>query len=788
MTTNNQPGAVDPPPPPYTETDIFSVSGSGGARSRRADSSAAGGDDAASAQSDVVLTPPETPASAYHPNFAGPESDDLLATSSSAQAYFESRPAPLIRLDSEESLIHQVVVGRASSPANFPYQPEWAARDVTVQDWQTFVNHLIPHHAASSSSRTEDRKLRTEGSAEDEHDDDDRSQTLGRDEAGEETEHEPEKERQWRQNATRAVAEWNDGFFAPRGITIFLQLSPPSPAAAAAATSDPHVPGAWDTAFDYSDGQQGAQRGVPGGGGLRFGPFGPFGPFGGPDNNRNSDTGGRRGGGRGRGGFHFGGITVEGDRVSIGNALHVDRNGVRVGGINVPIGGGGPPGHHGNRGFGGMRGFGGPPPPGFSPFGGSGPFGGGRGGGWGGRGGGECGPRGRGRDRGRHHNHNRERSSSSSSSSSSASSRSSASVESVGSLPAYDELRDGQLPATREALRRWLEHPEQPATKEGVREAKARIKAAKSEEKLALSAAAGPSTRTDDAAALRREVKSLMQEWKALKKRQRKAARQAKKERKAARRRARRERREGKREAKRERREARRRGRRGRHEEPAPGMFGPHGLWGPNAPHPWAPGAVPGFGRFPGAPPAPPAPHAPHAPPPPPGFGPPIVGGLFGRGGFFDRFGGAGYPPRGPGGFPDGRRSAPPPGAWPAEQEHGVESGGQNQGSSDRRPSAETGPHRSSGVKYAAAEDLRREIEGKEEELWRLHEEISREDAGRDEKKTGTGDEKVQSESARRAREVESEIENLGRALERVRMEADAEFARELAELELAMG
>ncbi|KAJ9157150.1 hypothetical protein NKR19_g3818 [Coniochaeta hoffmannii] len=831
---NTNPGADHPPPPPYTETDIFSVSG--GARSHRASSSAA------SAHSDdaIVLTPPETPASTYQPHFAAPNPEGDSLTTSSAQAYFESRPAPLIRLDPEESLIHEVSVSRDSRQADFPYQPEWAARDVGVQDWQTFVNHLIPHHAERSGpAAAVDEKLRTEGGSHVD-DDDARSQTLDN-----ESMHEPaaetEKEPEWRLNATATVAEWNDGFFAPRGITIFLHLSPP-PAGGAAAT-EPHVPGAWDAAFDAAPGDA-ARGGRPG----RFGRFRSSGN-GGDDNSNNNNNQPRRG-------FSFGGITVDGDRVSIGNALHVDRNGVRVGGINVPL-----PGQH-NHAFGGMRGYGGPPPPGFGPWGpfgreggpfgreggpfgrdggpfgrggpfglGGGPFGPGRGEHCGGRGG-------RGRSRGRHGGRRRDTSTSSSSSSSSSSSTSSDSVQSVGSLPPYEDLRDSQLPVTKEFLQRWLEHPDQPVTKESVKQMKEKIKAAKNDAS-ASAFQAGPSSAAPqfDRVALRKEVKAMMAEWRTLKKTQRKLARQAKKERRAAKKQAKRERREGKRQVRKERREARRQDRRGgwdrgerdEGEDSGPGRrghgHGHHGRHGGHGGHGHGPPGFHGHGMVPPvamptphAPPAPPAvpatpnPPAPPAPPVMPGFGrsgfptepagpfpiptgaghpfgppapggPPPRGGLFGRGSFFDRFGGQGFRGGPPGYFPfdnSGPFGVPPPapGAWPSDK--GQEAGVQT------RAGETAGPHRGSSARYAAAEELEREIERKEKELWALHERIAREDEeGRGQ---GKGDEKVVSENARKAREVEAEVKEMGRRLERVRIEADAEFARELAELEVAMG
>ncbi|KAB5525634.1 hypothetical protein GE09DRAFT_476908 [Coniochaeta sp. 2T2.1] len=836
------PATADPPPPPYTETDIFSVSGgSRPARSHRASTSSAASTHTATddGENNIIYTPPETPVSvSYAPYFSGPPpaADLDNQTVSSAQAYFESRPAPPAAFDLEgegalqDSLIHSVVVKRESKAEDFPYQEGWRARDVTETDWMTFVNHLIPHHIESAG----ERKMRTEGGARqedkgkevvdgEEEDEDARSATMDF-----EPEVGTEKVPEWRQNATDAIREWNDGFFAPRGITIFLQLSP----AAGGADNSPHVPGAWDTSFDSTAAGEGGRRG-------RGGWFQGFDPTrsAGRDNENNGP----------RRGFSFGGITVDGDNhsLSVGNMVHVDRNGVRVGGLHIPAGG-----PH-NHAFSGMRGFGCPPqpPPGFTPWGpfGRGEFGAGRG-----RGGDECGGRGRGRSRGRHGG-GRHRSSSSSSSTSSSSSSSSDSVESVGSLPAYEDLKDSQLPVTKDFLQNWLNHPDQPVTKDSVKALKAQIKAAKNDAKDAGPSSFAPSF---DKVALRREVKAMMQEWKNLKKQQRKMARQEKKERRAARRAAKRERRDEKREARKGRREARRQGRRGgrnrdRGEEHAHdhhghghghgshGGPGSHGRHGPNVAFPWGP-PPPGFPAMhdpanpnPMAPnpampnPLFPTPPAPGAIPSPPGgfptgpFGHPLAGGrgpfgggprssgrrgfgsrgcppggggpcggrggLFGRGGFFDLLGGSGpsFPPSR--GGPPGYSGPPAPGAWPGQDSFADDDDNEEYEArhGTPRPSG-PGPHRASSAKYAAAEDLAAKIEEKENELVGLHEDIARED---EEKNGGWGgNEKVLSAKAQKARAVEQTIEELGRQLERARMEADAEFARELAELEVTRG
>ena len=87
------------------------------------------------------------------------------------------------------------------------------------------------------------------------------------------------------------------------------------------------------------------------------------------------------------------------------------------------------------------------------------------------------------RGRGAHihgrHGRQRGRSSSSSSESSTSGSSSSDSDSSLGSLPDYDDLKDQQLSIARQSLMDWLNHPDQPITRESVHNVRQEIKIAK---------------------------------------------------------------------------------------------------------------------------------------------------------------------------------------------------------------------------------------------------------------------------------------------------------------------
>ncbi|KAK4033873.1 hypothetical protein C8A01DRAFT_19256, partial [Parachaetomium inaequale] len=337
----------DVPPPPYTETDVFSTSGR--------DAHVA---DDTSSTGDVIYTPPLTPRSSHQSNFAG-EVDH--GVSSAAVAYFEARPAP--PLSSQPHIIHSITLAAHSTPDSLPYPRDLAARDVRLVDWQTFTNYLMPYHSTATNEQIIDRKLRAEAMTattnpnnnNNNNNDDARSQSSGRSHA------EAHLNRirspvdvdvvDRRHSVETTVREWNDGFFAPRRITIRVDLEPTTTSNSSNShnrglndiSPDPlpektPMPGAWDTSFDQPAPDTTTREGARsrgffathfGGGGGRGGREGRGG--------HHSDAGrGRDGGGRGGGGgFRFAGINVDGERVSIGNTFVADgRTGsLRIGGI-----------------------------------------------------------------------------------------------------------------------------------------------------------------------------------------------------------------------------------------------------------------------------------------------------------------------------------------------------------------------------------------------------------------------------------------------------------------------
>lgn len=729
---------ADLPPPPYTETDIYSTSSGENPLSPNPNSTPHHHRRESSASTidhEPIYTPPETPRSSPADILSPPP-----ATFVSASSYFDSRPAPpgLTAILSVTGIprltlpLPDVVV--ANHGTDMPYPASHLAdRDVTAEDWLTFGNYLRPHPAPDA----DDEKGKGKGKA--------------------------ELEPPSPAHVEATLAEWNAGFFGPRGVNFVQRHEQPVMSRFpldGEEGGEHRVPGAWDAAFDGP--AAAGPAGPSAGPGSRFNPFG-----GGP-------------------GIRFGGIRIDGDRVSIGERFVADRNGLRMGGVvadgngisvnGQPMFGGPPPGPMGgargppgagcgrggwggHRGahWGGRGGWGGPPGGGpCGPGGGGFGFGfGGRGrGGWPGRGGGgegEEGGRGRGRwrGRGRHGPGGRERSDSVSSA---ASSSSSSSESSVGSLPEYDDLRDAQLPVAKQYLEEWLHHPDQPITKERIREAREQLKAAKN----------APSTAASDPKAMKKEVKALLKEWKALKKQQSRSRREVRRERRQQRKDERRERRNVRRDMRR----AERDFRRGGHHHHAGGPPGgaafpfappfPHMGGGPPMPPP--PGGVPG--AFPFAPPVPPVPHMGGGPPQPP-IGP--FGHLFGR---WSRAGLADVPgPMPRGGPPMGPNvMGRTPGAWP-DQFYGVDG---------------DDAHRASLAKYKAVRDLEAKIAGKESELIGVHEAITLEEEKRHAGGKGGRDEKGQSKLETEAVTLENEIEALSRSMNQLRTEADEEFVKEM--------
>lgn len=679
------------PPPPYSETwtEAASVAGAVG----HSPIIGTGSDDASlatpatttapsttSAQSssggNVIYTPPDTPTPELQHTAVPTGIHVRHQRDPSAQAYFDSRPVVLSAVsdgwlskssaeggfkDDADSThnnnnnintnhhvnIH-VRVSDTTTPADLPFPSVLSAatttsgvsnvsgssrHDITEQDWQTFVNFLIPDHVVRSNAGLISRKIQDENgnTSYHGHNNDGNSTSNSPCSGGRQGELTQAQLDQIRSAfpdhalaergrvARDAVWEWNDGFFAPRGVRICLKVAetPTVPAAAAGKREDglgretmpgSHALHSRDTAAPVQ-GQQcpssGSRPGSGSGSGFGFGSS-RWNPF-----NQSPQA------------LRLGPVRIEGNRVSIGNSFEADKSGVRWNGISLEDmlaqqGLGSLPGlssasrgggarHPGPAAWGGRGSF-----PG-GPFGG-GPFDRGRGGG--GRGGWGWSEHGQ-QHQHQHHshqhdhhgaggvpNHDQHRSQSrashgstdddSESVASSTSSTSSHSAPSIGSLPDLDNLRDSQLPVVKQSISAWLAHPEQPITRDMVRAAKADIKSAKrslsqqqqqrsaqgsfspawassssssrlpqsnvkddSEHKFRSPPPTYDEVQAIDYQALREEVRVLMTAFEGLKRGQKHRRKCDKKQRRAARKAARKEKKKGKKAARVERRAAR---------------------------------------------------------------------------------------------------------------------------------------------------------------------------------------------------------------------------------------
>ncbi|VBB76405.1 Putative protein of unknown function [Podospora comata] len=833
MTSRRAP-LEDIPPPPYSETDIYSNTSSGPSptnptppttTSTLRRNSSNSDDTSTTYDGEIIYTPPLTPQSAQSNTAA-----DLVAAPSSpvatsrprripeAQAYFDSRPHSGIFVGGPTT----VEITLAADPALTDVEAiagidrltvdggAGENGDITREDWMTFLNYLLPGFADRTNERVVDRKLRAEGveTGSEKGESDTRSQAevflLERIRGVGNRDGDGEGVGARRERVERMVREWNEGFWERRGVRVVVSYE-------GEGEREERMPGGWEERFDTPSGQEQTparqgQRQARGQGGWmgRFSPFGGGSGAAGPSNSNNNNNGN---------GFNFGGIKVDGERISIGNNFVVDgRTGhLKIGGIvadtngisingwnpgNMFGGRGGPHGRGGGSGGwcrppGDARGFQPPPimpgmscpprwtwggPGGRGACGGQRPergqhhyFGrGGRGGWWNSRWGqGPTEPeqpaqRGRegeegvgnvqpanqpaqGQDRGRtHQSPSKQRRRSRSSSVSSTSRSSSSSESTIGSLPDYDDLKDTQLPVMKTYLSESLHHPEQQITRERVRQAKQQIREARRAPATEINE---PVNMTQDRKALRREVKELMREWKQLKKEQKRQRRQLRKEKRQRRRQEKREKRQTKKEMRRAEKDFHRHGHRSgplpapHHGPPPPGPPPPHG---PS--HLFPQGFPPYMPPMSPVPPMPPMPQthpfgAPALPLVSQSEAPPSYRGL--------SFDAAANSPPTPTGFPLGRPGPLPPGAWPQESDNAT-------------------PPEPSAAKYKRADEIEDEITAKYSDLLSLQEKIS-----------GPGFPKAEDEKA--AIGLEKEIEELAVEMERLRTEADEEFARELA-------
>ncbi|KAI9790426.1 MAG: hypothetical protein M1835_000955, partial [Candelina submexicana] len=170
----------------------------------------------------VILTPTESISSALPPyepstlpsqtsttNFTPSPSTlhrQIISELPSAAAYFEERQSSLQSYD--EILTHCMVITPSSTPETIAFPPHgWLNRDVNYQDFATFLNYLLPHQVASPDGPTSEKQ----------HGSNEKCEAL-----------QPVSDPERQAEIAAVVAEWNEGFFNPRGLRVEA-LSPTAP-------------------------------------------------------------------------------------------------------------------------------------------------------------------------------------------------------------------------------------------------------------------------------------------------------------------------------------------------------------------------------------------------------------------------------------------------------------------------------------------------------------------------------------------------------------------------------
>lgn len=157
----------------------------------------------------------------------------------SAAPYFELR-AP-VQARPNNIIYHHLSISPDARPDNLPFpQPveRWTSREVDDQDWMTFLNHLFPPHGAEKDSKggrelEADADLNMGGLHLSNSRSRDQSCPLLGNRPGPSTGGQVrEAERLRRVRIEAVAAQWNEGFFGPRGLEVLIDINnwrPPVP-------------------------------------------------------------------------------------------------------------------------------------------------------------------------------------------------------------------------------------------------------------------------------------------------------------------------------------------------------------------------------------------------------------------------------------------------------------------------------------------------------------------------------------------------------------------------------
>jgi hypothetical protein len=302
---------MDPnPPPPYSETDIYSNTSSHSILTpgtSQADTTSVAGhvqlSTASSVDDSVIYTPLPSPTGSDHQESLQNGFDHV--STSSAISYFELRPTH--RQSPTPLITHKITVTPRTQPEELEYNEAWETRDITQQDWATFVNYLLPEHTAVVNNDVADRKLQQEIMDERMHLlslGNDRKSRADMSEVSAQLDplRQPLSSRSTESLSalSSTISEWNEGFFKPRGLHIVISGAEPP----ASAEESNHIPGAWipydhEILAESPNNDHGGRRGL----------FGSFRTFPGMESNSGS--------------FRIGPIVADNDGLRIGKNLVV---------------------------------------------------------------------------------------------------------------------------------------------------------------------------------------------------------------------------------------------------------------------------------------------------------------------------------------------------------------------------------------------------------------------------------------------------------------------------------
>lgn len=148
----------------------------------------------------------------------------------SALPYFELRSFEYPR--PRDTLHHHLIIGQETRPEHLPYpQPsdKWSARTVDYQDWDTFLNHMFPKHSVEVHALAAHKQLKggsglfLQGLRIKPQRGDASSPSSGGYQADVYGDN-GETERLRRLRLIAVAAEWNVGFFEPRGLKVTVDF------------------------------------------------------------------------------------------------------------------------------------------------------------------------------------------------------------------------------------------------------------------------------------------------------------------------------------------------------------------------------------------------------------------------------------------------------------------------------------------------------------------------------------------------------------------------------------